>query len=305
MKILCSGYHRRLWFNLLPVSQELARRGHEVHNLYFRWNLLDNIGFESKLEKTGIPCVFWTWENDPTENRLRLAELVWKGKYDAVLVGEEFQAPDRYFFQIVSGLRCGFSESRIFIPVFVLQHGYIQNWSRLLQEMAADWFFSWGPYTISQTKKDPRFIVTGNPRFDFYDPADAEDKGYALVIALPNQITESWLKKNIPGDMPCLLKPHPDDQKDFSRFEQLGIRVIHGQADTKELIRCASVVIVGRSTCWIEAALYEKKIIPAGWPPGNTPPGPKLLESVLLRGGCAARICKEIEIRTEKFPDGI
>ena len=296
MKLLLSGYHRRLWLNILPVAQEMQRRGHDVTCLYYWWRKPDNVGYELELREMGFEVIAEPWRNNPDRNRLFLAELLWARPWDAVGVAEEGQAPDRYIWPVVSALRLGIQRTRRTVPVFGFQHGFAQGWGRLKRFLCADWFLTWGPYGAEAVGNDPRFVVTGNPRFDEYDAADAEDHGYTLVIAWPRQVKPEWLARVVPeGAARCIVKSHPDDTADYSHLERPGLEIVTGRADTRELIRCASEVVTGPSTCWIEAALYSKPIRPVDWTSHYGPPGPGVLEKTLLRGGCAARIADLIE----------
>lgn len=295
MKILCVCYHRRLWFNIVPAMAKLQQRGHQVIALYYYWPFPDNLGFETTLREAGFTTRVKEWRGDPADGRLFLAEMLWYEHFDAALLGDEGQAPAGYVWGLACAMRSGPPSTRHRTTVYAMQHGYVQAWNRLRDDLASDYFLCWGQAGIDAVKGDARFLLTGNPRFDSHKPEFAEDKGYSLLVAWPNQITPDWLARHAAGPGPYIVKQHPDDNKNYSALERPGLKILSGQQDTQELIRCAHEVITGPSTCWMEAMLYGKRVVPADWPTGRALPSKELLDRNLMAGNAAKRVADLIE----------
>ena len=232
------------------------------------------------------------WINSPPDNRLYEAEILWRGDFDAVLIAEEGQAPDCYWYGVSCATRSGKRTKRV--PIVAMQHGYAQDWGRLKSALNADYFLIWGLYAIDRVQADPRFILTGNPRFDSYDIKDANCcYGYTLAMAWPGDICNERLATLPLADSPIRLMRHPDDTSTSGVFNY---EIWSGQEQsTQQLICYADAVITRPSTCALEAAIYGKAVIPWNWNSNHPVPTQKNLDFLLQRGDSTRRVANFME----------
>ncbi len=295
MKFLIAGYHRRTFENIIPAAIELKKRGHDITAVYQYWGKPHNIGYEKVLEDCGFDVHAIPWVNRHHENRLYQAGIFWPGDFDAILIADERQAPACYWHGLSIALRTGRKSVQRHIPVVAMQHGYAQDWQSLKDELRADYFLVWGLYAIDRVQADPRFILTGNPRFDSYDIEDANCcYGYTLVIAWPGDICAERIRSLPPCNSPVKIRRHPDDTR-TDTIPGYDLAEAERGVATENLICYADAVICRPSTCALEAVLYGKKVIPWNWCSNHPVPTPENINFLLKRDNATRAVANFME----------
>lgn len=267
MRILFVTDRQRFWRHFVPIVSRLEAAGHDTAAAAAPGKAFARLDRAAD-ELVGAGCRNVRLWRRRTDMRRWLAGIL-AAPWDVAVMCAEHLTPMRWVKPLLR-------EAGRTAPVLALQHGVAcapgHEWP--------DWcdhYLVWGRLGAEFFRDLPArgvpVHITGTPRFDFYQPDKAEDRGFILAIAghtnaRGGEICDEWLAAvdaACPAGRPIVVKVHPNDLAIETPAPRGRMTFVAAAQEPAELLRtCHAVYLDYPSTYWLEATGFGKPAILRG-----------------------------------------